>query len=280
MSLFVHGLSALDLSWWCGERGLVGASWHVDLLLNGELGEDGMLFDFGEVKPWAKHQIDSTLDHTLLVPTQMAGVSVTECREGLCVRFSSPWPMEIRAPRQAFTLLPWQVIDADRIGRYLSEQLMKRPPARVTDIQLSLREEPIPEGFWYSYSHGLKRHTGNCQRIAHGHRSRLYIWRDGELDEALIQHWCDRLADSYLVDKEDCIGAEESDTLSLTYDAPQGHFRMTLPRQRTATLPTTTTVELIAQWIANETALMHSGRIRVQAFEGIGKGAIAEAQRS
>ena len=279
MSLFVHGLSALDVSWWCAERGLIGASWHLDLVLDGELSEEGMLLDFKEVKPWIKHYVDGTLDHTLLVPTKMAGVSVTECREGLCVRFMLPWPMEIRAPRQAFTLLPWKVISAERIGHYLSQQLMKRPPSRVSDIQLTLREESIPERFYFGYSHGLKHHTGNCQRIAHGHRSRLYIWRDGALDEALIQHWCAKLANTYMLTREDCIGPEDGETLALAYDASQGHFRMRLPRDRAVVLPTGTTVELIAQWIADETALMHSGRIRVQAFEGISKGAIADALR-
>ena len=35
--------------------------------LEGALGEDGMLFDFGEIKPWIKHTLDSGLDHTLVV---------------------------------------------------------------------------------------------------------------------------------------------------------------------------------------------------------------------
>lgn len=279
MSLFVQALSTLDVSYWCAERGLVGASWHVDVMLDGTLGEDGMLFDFGDVKPWAKAQIDSTIDHTLIVPTQMPGVSVSECREGLCMRMSVPYDMEIRAPRQAFTLLPWQVIEPDRLGRHLSEQLMKRPPARVDGIQIALREEPIPEGLSYGYSHGLKRHIGNCQRIAHGHRSRLYIWRDGALDEALMRQWCHRMADIYLIDREDLVGKEDGDDIQLAYDAQQGHFRMRLPRARAIVMPTTSTVERIAQWMAEEIAATHGGRIRVQAFEGIGKGAIAEAQR-
>ncbi len=50
MTLFVNRLTHLDASLWCPERGLIGASWRVDAELDGELGEDGMLFDFGEVK--------------------------------------------------------------------------------------------------------------------------------------------------------------------------------------------------------------------------------------
>ncbi|WP_027350712.1 6-pyruvoyl trahydropterin synthase family protein [Halotalea alkalilenta] len=279
MSLFVHSLTALDASYWCAERGLVGASWQVDVELDGELGEDGMLFDFGEVKPWAKRQIDATLDHTLIVPTQMPGLSVSECAEGLCVRTQLPWPMEVRAPRQAFTLLPWSTIEPQRLGRYLGEQLGKRPPPRVGEVRVQLREEPIAPGFGYTYSHGLKRHAGNCQRIAHGHRSRLGIWRDGELDEALIQRWCARLADIYLADRADLVGSEEDESLRFAYESAQGQFRIRLPRERVVLMPFATTVEQIAHWLAEETALAHGGRIRVQAFEGIGKGATAEAKR-
>ncbi|WP_106477015.1 6-carboxytetrahydropterin synthase [Phytohalomonas tamaricis] len=275
MTLFVNSLSALDASYWCAERGLVGASWHVDLELDGELGEDGMLFDFGEVKPWVKHQIDDGPDHTLIVPTKAAGVSVAECPEGLCVRTTFPWPLEVRAPRQAFTLLPWQSITLERLGNWLSEQLMKRPPIRVSNIRLRLADESI-EGASYTYTHGLKRHVGNCQRIAHGHRSRLYVWRNGQLDEAIAQQWAGRLADIYLADKADQIGADD-DYQRFAYESAQGRFRIKLPSERVAILPYATTVEHIADWLAKEIALAHGGRIRVQAFEGINKGAIAEA---
>ncbi|MGJ8524736.1 hypothetical protein LMG33818_000444 [Halomonadaceae bacterium LMG 33818] len=278
MSLFVHSLTALDASYWSAEQGLVGASWQVDIELDGELGEDGMLFDFGEVKPWIKEHIDNTLDHTLLVPTQMPGVSVQECVEGLCIRTQLPYPMEVRAPRQAFTLLPWTDIDPERLGQYIAEQLMKRPPHNITDIRITLRQENIAEGYGYGYSHGLKKHAGNCQRIAHGHRSRLGIWKDGELDEALIRYWCQRLANIYLADEEDLVGNEEDDTLRFAYQAKQGHFRIQLPRERVIVMPTSTTVEHIAHWLATEISLVQGGRIRVQAFEGIGKGATAEVE--
>ncbi|WP_025733940.1 6-carboxytetrahydropterin synthase [Carnimonas nigrificans] len=279
MSLFVHSLTALDASYWCAERGLIGASWQVDIELEGELGEDGMLVDFGNIKPWIKQYIDATVDHTLIVPTQMPGLRVSECVEGLCIHASLPWPMEVRAPRQAFALLPWSTIEPQRLGEWLSEQLMKRPPANVTAIKVTLREESIQEGYGYGYSHGLKRHQGNCQRIAHGHRSRLGIWRDGELDDELIRHWSERLANIYLADREDLVGSEHDDTLRFAYQASQGHFRIALPKEKVIVMPTATTVEQIAQWLANEIALAEDGRIRVQAFEGIGKGAIAEGKR-
>lgn len=279
MTLFANGLTQLDASLWCPSRGLIGASWQVDALLDGELGEDGMLFDFGEVKPWIKSRIDSEADHTLLVPTKAPGLSVHECAEGLCVRTTLPYPMEIRGPRQALTLLPWSEVTAERLARHYGAALTRRPPPRVESIRLNLREETI-DGAAYTYSHGLKRHAGNCQRIAHGHRSRLYVWCKGERAPELEAQWAQRLGDRYLVDIEDIVEGGDADLrghLATRYRAAQGHFFLRLPREYCEILPTPTTVEHIAAWLAEQIARDSGLPTRVQAFEGIGKGAIAEA---
>ncbi|EWH00003.1 hypothetical protein Q427_21850 [Halomonas sp. BC04] len=161
MTLFVNRLSHLDVSLWCSQRGLIGASWHVDAELDGELGEDGMLFDFGEVKPWIKSRLDGGVDHTLLIPTKAPGLDIFECSEGLCLRATHPYPMEVRAPRQAFTLLPWPAITTERLAQLLAKEMMKRPPPRVSDIRLRLRDEVI-DGAAYTYSHGLKKHLATA----------------------------------------------------------------------------------------------------------------------
>ena len=282
MTLFANDLTHLDASLWCPQRGLIGVSWLVSAQLDGELGEDGMLFDFGEVKPWIKSRIDADADHTLLIPTRAAGVTVQECSEGLCIRTRLPYAMEVRGPRQAFTLLPWSEITAERLARHYSEALTRRPPPRVDDIRLVLLEEPI-DGAAYTYSHGLKRHAGNCQRIAHGHRSRLHIWCNGVRALELEMQWARRLADRYLVDIEDIIEGGDAHLrgqLTMGYSSAQGQFLLRLPKERCEILPTPTTVEHIAVWLAEQVAHdhAHGQTFRVQAFEGIGKGAIVEAR--
>lgn len=208
MTLFVNRLTQLDVSLWCPRRGLIGASWLVDAELDGELGEDGMLFDFGEVKPWIKSRLDAGADHTLLIPIRAPGLTVSDCAEGLCVRTTQPYAMEIRAPRQAFTLLPWEAITPQRLAGHLGETLSRQPPERVEAIRLTLRDEAI-DGAAYTYSHGLRRHVGNCQRIAHGHRSRLHIWQGGVRMPELEADWAERLADTYLVDAADIVAETE-----------------------------------------------------------------------
>ena len=273
MSLFVKQLTHIDVSLWCSRRGLVGCSWQVDAVLDGELGEDGMLFDFGEVKPWIKRTLDSGLDHTLLVPTQAPGVTVTECPEGVCVRTTIPYPMEVRGPKEAFTLLPWHAIELDSVAEHLSQQLTEQRPENVHQVTLTLSDETI-DGAAYGYTHGLKRHLGNCQRIAHGHRSRLYIWQHNERQPQLEQQWAAWLDNRYLLEQAD-ITARDSDTLTCGYRAAQGDFSITLPQTLCTVLPGPTTVENIAAWLAKEIATQRGVTTRIQAFEGINKGAIA-----
>lgn len=274
MSLFVKQLTHIDVSVWCTKRGLVGCSWQADAVLDGELGEDGMLFDFGEVKPWIKRMLDSGIDHTLLVPTSAPGVSVSECPEGICVHTTTPYPMEVRGPKEAFTLLPWNTITLEAVAEHLSHQLTGQRLKNVDRVSLTLSDE-ANDGAAYGYSHGLKRHQGNCQRIAHGHRSRLYIWQQGRRQTQLEQQWAAWLDNRYLLEEED-IAARNSDTLTCRYQAAQGNFSITLPQPLCTVLPGPTTVENIAAWLAKEVATQSGQATRIQAFEGINKGAIAE----
>lgn len=278
MSLFVNQLTHIDVSLWCSKRGLVGCSWQVDAVLDGELGEDGMLFDFGEVKPWIKRTLDAGLDHTLLVPTEAPGISISDCAEGVCIRTSTPYFMEVRGPKEAFTLLPWKAITTDNIAEHLSHQLTEQRPENVHQVTLTLSDEEI-NGAAYGYSHGLKRHIGNCQRIAHGHRSRLYIWQHDARQPQLEQQWSAWLDNRYLLEQAD-VASQHEGLLTCRYQAAQGDFSITLPQQQCEVLPGPTTVENIALWLAQKIATESGMATRIQAFEGINKGAIAMSSPS
>ena len=58
-------------------------------------------------------------------------------------------------------------------------------------------------GAYYHYTHGLRKHLGNCQRIAHGHRSRLEIYADGQRSQLTEYQWAKRWRDIYIGTRSD-----------------------------------------------------------------------------
>lgn len=276
MALFVNHLTHLDVSIWSPVHGLTGMSWRVNATLEGEIGADGMLLDFGEVKPWIKRVLDDGPDHTLLVPEQAEGVSVSGQSKTCLFEATTPYPFQMEAPSQALTALPTPEVSEADILAHCEALLNARLPTSVTGVRLTLEAEHI-EGAAFGYSHGLKRHLGNCQRIAHGHRSRLEIYQHGERVPALEQEWSDWVQHRYLIETEDIVEASPDDRVTCRYRATQGEFTLSLPKSATAILDTPTTIENIARWIAGQVAQQTGEPTRVVVFEGISKGATADA---
>lgn len=174
------------------------------------------------------------------------------------------------------------MIDAEQItpqsvAQWCIAQLSAAFGPGVKQLALDFQQESIDSAA-YHYSHGLKKHAGNCQRIAHGHRSRIHIWRDGSPAPDLERDWAGRWQDIYLGSREDLV--HQGDALEFRYQAQQGAFQISLPADTCYLMDTDTTVEWLAVHIAQTLAAEHPGQtIRVQAFEGLHKGAIAEARQ-
>ena len=278
--LFVENLTVIDFAYLHARRGLVGESWIVDVELAGDLDEQGMVFDFSSVKKTIKQVIDETVDHCLAYPAKA---------ENLVSDFSTychlSWTLEDGtriehvSPPEALCAIPAKTVSADAVKDVLKDALQAVLPSNVLQVDLTLREEQI-DGAYYHYVHGLKKHLGNCQRIAHGHRSRIYTLRDGQRDGQLETDWAQRWEDIYIGTEEDI--AEEfvdHDTtyLHFRYQANQGDFELIIPRERVYLIQTDSTVEWLADHLAGTSKQRYpDSHIRVQAFEGVGKGAIAE----
>ena len=278
--LFVDNLTVIDFAYLDPNRGLVGESWIADVVLGGELDEQGMVFDFSNVKRTIKRVIDELVDHRLVVPRGYEGVAWTEEKpDTFTWTLTDGSRIVHRGPDEAVVWLSAERVVPSAVAALLERELLAVLPGNVTDVQIYLREEVI-EGCYYHYVHGLKKHLGNCQRIAHGHRSPIRIDRNGHRDYDLEKRWATLWCDIYVGSEEDVSGrwVDENGVAYVTfeYEANQGEFALTLPEQRVYMMTTDTTVELIAAHMADELKAEFPGdTIRVKAYEGVGKGAIA-----
>ncbi len=279
--LFVNRLTALDAALLHPERGLLGESWLVDIELEGSLDHQGMVLDFGEVKRQVKRIIDQQFDHRLLLPVRYPGCRIEQEGDRCQVVFDlrPGGTIEHRSPVDAVGLIDADVVDSGSLARAITNTIRPQLPDNVQQARIHLHPEQINSA-WYQYSHGLKHHAGNCQRIAHGHRSRIHIYRDGERDSRLEREWADRWRDIYLATRVDLQAPLERDGVTYCrfgYTASQGHFELILPESHCCLIDNETTVENLARHIAGTLGREHPGsRFRVQAFEGVDKGAIEE----
>ncbi len=280
--LFVKRLTVIDFSYLDAVRGLVGESWQVDIELEGGLDEQGMVFDFGTIKKKVKCLIDEYYDHKLFVPVKQSGLEIDQQTGRSVIRFPLDKGdyVEQASPDEAILLVNTVVITPDSLKDPIINTIQPHMPDNVQHIGLHLWPELI-DGAYYHYSHGLKHHSGNCQRIAHGHRSRIEILRNGQRDAALERVWAEQLNDKYIATRGDLMEREKHegcDRLFFGYKSAQGEFNLSLPEQDCYLIDTDSTVENIAQHIAEVLKQRQpKDTYIVYAHEGIDKGAIGTA---
>ncbi|PCM45412.1 6-carboxytetrahydropterin synthase [Marinobacter sp. ANT_B65] len=278
--LFVDNLTVIDFAYLDPTRGLVGESWIADVVLGGELDDQGMVFDFSNVKRTIKRIIDERVDHRLVIPRGYEGLSWNQdTPDTFTWALTDGSHIVHRSPDEATVWLSSERVVPSAVAALLERELMAVLPANVTTVEINLREDVI-EGAYYHYVHGLKKHLGNCQRIAHGHRSPIRIDRNGHRDYDLEHSWAKLWQDIYVGSEEDVTrrhaGEDGTRYITFEYEANQGEFALTLPENRVYMLNTDTTVELIAAHIAGQLkAEFPADTIQVKAYEGVGKGAIA-----
>ena len=291
MQLFVNDLTVIDFYYCCSERGIVGESWIVDVLLDGSLNEMSMVLDFAVVKKQIKAIIDDAVDHKLLLPMLDESITVTDSdarADHEFVDFSSKQGnYNLQSPCSAFAKITAKAIDIASVTTYLTKIILAQLPKNVQGLTLNLRPENI-DGAYYHYTHGLKLHDGNSQRIAHGHRSKIHLYKNGERSAELEAAWSLRWQDIYIASEVDRISAADielspaakanmtSDQQLFSYYAPQGRFDIAVPSKILDVVDCDSTVELLADFILRQLKQASpDDEFKVVAFEGVAKGAIA-----
>lgn len=291
MQLFVNDLTVMDFSYLCPERGMVGESWIVDVILNGDLNEESMVLDFSKVKKQLKYLIDLHIDHKLLVPVEHSYSQIERDNKTDYVKVDFMRPqgrsIHLNCPAEAYAFVYAAQVTMPTVSDYLKDVIATHLPDNVEGIELMLRAEVITTPY-YHYTHGLKKHDGNCQRIAHGHRSKVLVYENQQDSVELQTYWAERWADIYIGSTEDVVTSNEvcfqldsgdfNQHWLFAYESSQGRFELAIPKAESELIDTDTTVECLAQFMANEHKRQQpTESFKVLAFEGVGKGAIAYA---
>lgn len=293
MQLFVNDLTVIDFSYLCAERGIVGESWIVDVLLDGSLNEQSMVLDFGIVKKQIKAIIDDAVDHKLLLPSLDNNLSVSQSSrdDHEYVDYTSARAnYYLQSPSEAFAKIDCEKIEINAVTEHLQHIIKAQLPQNVEGLTLTLRPEKI-DGFYYHYTHGLKKHDGNCQRIAHGHRSKIQLYKNDMRSIALEKSWCQRWQDIYIATDSDAISHQDVELSTsakavltqdvnntyacFAYFAPQGRFDIAVETKVLEVVDCDSTVELLADYIARQLKQESpNDELKVIAYEGVAKGAI------
>src|SRR3546814_5783065 len=102
------------------------------------------------------------------VPLNAPQLTLDATTDEISLRFDAVTGLiEHRSPTCALSLLDADTITSDIVVAWLTPRLQAVLPDSVAALNLQLRHEHI-DGAYYHYVHGLKKHAGLCQRIAHG----------------------------------------------------------------------------------------------------------------
>lgn len=279
ITLFYKALTIIDAAILDQQFGLMGQSWYLDVKLTGNIDNESVIADFSKIKQKIKNLIDLEVDHRLIVEKSL----IDEKDESYFLKYTyaaNKSDLEYLAPKESICLLE-KPFTIEILEQHLTSLISKVIPQNVSKVECTLREESNELSF--HYTHGLKQHYGNCQRLFHGHKNTIEIFLNGERktlwEKRLINevfkgniHFAFR--ENLVTRNTDSI--KESKYFELEYVSSQGRYNCKLPREDVYIMPCETTIENISQyfacWIKTNWAQTNDV-VEVVAYEGIGKGA-------
>lgn len=295
-ALFVRDIAQIDCALLDPSLGVVGQSWHVDLSVSGTLDENGFVVDFSPLKAMVRQVLKESVDHALLLPVGSQSVQFMDSENG------ESWRMRCR-PRNSAADQVWDyecpmgavlpiravAIKGNVVEQEIARILRHRLSERVRNISITLREEKTESTeATYRYTHGIRGHDGLCQRLLHGHRSKIEVFI-GEERRPDLEHFIVREvfgSNVHIATPEQIISGNgeigqrgKTDApVTLAYRGSLGSYKLTLPASRIFFVEKETSIERITTEVAKVLKREENPRekLRVLCYEGINKGAVAE----
>jgi 6-pyruvoyl-tetrahydropterin synthase len=303
-TIFLSEITRVDCAVFDPSKGVFGQSWNVDVMLTGALGDNGFVYDFAQLKKLVRQVLKTSLDHALIMPINSQAVQFKgmEQSTGEKNEKSEYWLMRSRpskaVPEHAWeyrgptgSVFPTRSVAVNRqvLEQEVVRSLRHRLPQEIAQIHVALREEEAdPTEAVFRYTHGIAGHDGMCQRLLHGHRSRIQIFV-GDERRPDLEHYIARdvlgtnvhIATPAQFKSGNVAPGTRGKTrepVVLGYQGSQGRFEAVLPADRVFCVERETSIECIAQEVARliKREEAAADKVKVICYEGVGKGAIAE----
>lgn len=285
-SLFIADVDRIDCAVFDQSLGVIGKSWFVDVMVEGALDSNGFVYDFSILKKMIKKILKESVDHALIIPILSESVQFELNQTNESWSLTTDHNKEVwnySCPKGAVYPIRAHRITRDLIASECSKQIRHRLPEAIEKVQVTLRSEESSDDTFFCYTHGITGHQGLCQRLFHGHRSKIDVFVNEVKRPDLEKYIAKDLFKSHVhIASRDQIldrGSEEADSVHITYTSNAGTFTGEIPSHRVFLVPHFTSIESISNHLAQHLKehLGTTDMVRVHCYEGIGKGAIARA---
>ncbi len=297
--IFIQDVTLLDCAILYPSTGPQGRSWYVDVTWEGNKDHNGVLFDFSLAKKAAKSTIDHEYDHKLLVKpssirlqtnSQVIIVGNYKDNDQPSIFAINTYNNSVKKIARE-TLIALDKEDVSLLEKEIAQSIFRNSPENVTNVFVKLRpHENYNKSNYFSYTHSLCHHYGNCQRF-HGHSNIIEIYKNGTFDNDkssfvakklnhayiisrhyLVPHWNSKLIQELI---EHCPEITElKDSLIVAqYRGTQGEVAVIMPKENVFLIEQESTVENIAEFVKTLFQTTEQD-IEIRAYEGLAKGSI------
>jgi len=261
LSIFLENFDHIDSAFLHPNDGLFGKTLAFDCTMKGPVNHNGFIVDFGWVKKAVKEYLKERFDHKLIVFRGADHKLITHEDHYELLFQLDEQPCYYKCPKPA---LEWIDEQPDQITDFLALELegfLRKTFSSLTSVDVRCY---LPfEGLAYSYTHGLSKHEGACQRLLHGHSTKI-----STNPEHQSNYWNKVFEPLPHIASTDQLYKEDNKSYFLKYTGNEGLYELKIPKDRVWLIEPTASIESIAKHLHEKHRFTS-----LQINEGISKGA-------